>query len=145
MTEPYAPGMGSGSGAGTTVGTAILLVALGSLSGCSSANPEESSAPASASSDGGSSSTPESGPTEPTRPPSRYQPHPSEIDGAAKRVAARAVEALPDVGRVTYTQYFGYLPPDASILVEADFEDGGGTTYDVRISQTPTGWRRGTR
>ena len=42
---------------------------------------------------------------------------------------------------MTYTQYFGYLPPEASILVEADFVDGGGTTYDVRISQTGARWR----
>lgn len=42
---------------------------------------------------------------------------------------------------MTYTQYFGYLPPDASILVEADFVNGDGTTYDVRISQTGDRWR----
>ncbi len=42
---------------------------------------------------------------------------------------------------MTYTQYFGYLPPDASILVEADFVNGGGTIYDVRISETREEWR----
>ena len=42
---------------------------------------------------------------------------------------------------MTYTQYFGYLPPQASILVEADFEAGGGTTYDVRISRSQDRWR----
>jgi hypothetical protein len=84
-------------------------------------------------------------PTDPTTPrrPSltRYQPHPSEVDGAAKRAAARAIESLPGVRRVTYTQYFGYQPPNASILVEADFEHGGGTTYDVQIGRTRQGWR----
>lgn len=52
-----------------------------------------------------------------------------------------AIEALPGVRRVTYTQYFGYLPPDASILVEADLVHDGGTTYDVRISQARERWR----
>ncbi len=42
---------------------------------------------------------------------------------------------------MTYTQYFGYEPPSASILVEADFAGGGGTTYEVQISQTPEGWQ----
>lgn len=74
-------------------------------------------------------------------PPARYQPDPAEVDGDAKRVAARAVEALPEVEQVTYTQYFGYLPPEASILVEADFANGQGTTYDVRISQRGGRWR----
>ncbi|NYJ00649.1 hypothetical protein HNR19_001347 [Nocardioides thalensis] len=79
---------------------------------------------------------------EPERPrPTRYEPHAAEVDGAAKRVAARAVEALPAVRQVTYTQYFGYLPPEASILVEADFRSGGGTTYDVRLRETAEGWR----
>ncbi len=88
-------------------------------------------------------------PTEPatsaTAEPTRYRPHPAEADGVAKRVAARAVEALPEVRQVTYTQYFGYLPPQASILVEADFVDGvdgrGGTTYDVRVSRASGDWQ----
>ena len=42
---------------------------------------------------------------------------------------------------MTYTQYFGYQPSSASILVEADFAGGGGTTYEVQISQTSEGWR----
>ena len=42
---------------------------------------------------------------------------------------------------MTYTQYFGYLPPLANILVEADFIDGGGTTYAVEISQAGAGWQ----
>jgi hypothetical protein len=134
--------MGSESGARLTVGTMLLIVALASLVNCSSANPEEAPVPTT---ERGSTSNPNGSPTDTPTPrgprPTRYQPYPSEIDGAAKRAAARAIEALPDVRRVTYTQYFGYLPPDASILVEADFVNGGGTTYDVRISQTRDGWR----
>lgn len=42
---------------------------------------------------------------------------------------------------MTYTQYFGYLPPEASILVEADHLNGDGTTYDVRISESQDGWQ----
>lgn len=80
--------------------------------------------------------------TTPSEPPAtRYQPHPAEVAGAAKRVAARAVEALPEVKQVSYTQYFGYLPPRANILVEADFLDGGGTTYAVEISQAGSSWQ----
>lgn len=84
-------------------------------------------------------------PTEPSEPTATpYRPHPAEADGAVKRIAARAVEDLANVRQVTYTQYFGYLPPSASILVEADFEPGprraGGATYDVRMSQTANGW-----
>ena len=123
----------------------LLMVALASVMGCSSSTPDDAPVPAPAPTERGSPSTPNGSPTDTTRPreprPTRYQPHPSEIDRAAKRTAARAVEALPDVRRVTYTQYFGYLPPNASILVEADFVNGGGTTYDVRISQTREGWR----
>ena len=124
--------MGSESGARVTLGAMLLIVA--SLVGCSSAD-----SPATAERGPTASPTETATPREPR--PTRYQPNPAEIDGAAKRAAARAVEALPEVRRVTYTQYFGYLPPDASILVEADFVDGGGTTYDVRVSQTGDRWR----
>lgn len=129
--------MGPEPGAGRLpVGSGLLILALVGLVGCSWSSPEPAPAPA-------PSAT--AGPTDlatPRRPsPTPYQPHPAEVDGDAKRVAARAVAALPEVRRVTYTQYFGYQPPRASILVEADFAGGGGTTYDVRISQTPEGWR----
>ena len=137
--------MGSESGARVAVGAMLLIVSLASLVGCSSANSDDAPVPAPAPTERGSTSTPNGSPTDTTTPreprPTRYQPYPSEIDGAAKRAAARAIEALPDVRRVTYTQYFGYLPPDASILVEADFVNGGGTTYDVRISEAREGWR----
>jgi hypothetical protein len=137
--------MGSESGARVAVATMILVVALASLADCSSSNPVEPPAPAPAPTEGGLTSNPSNSPSVTATPrgprPIRYRPNPGEIDGAAKRAAARAVEALPDVRRVTYTQYFGYLPPDASILVEADFVNGGGTTYDVRISQSRDGWR----
>lgn len=136
--------MRSESGARPSAGTMLLIAALVGLVGCSSSNPGGASAPVPTTGHG-STSTPSGSPTGTTPPrelrPSRYQPHLSEIDSAAKRAAARAVEALPGVRRVTYTQYFGYLPPKASILVEADFVDGGGTTYDVRISETRDGWR----
>ena len=115
-------------------GSMLMIVALAGVVGCSSSNSDEAPSPA--------PPTTERGATTPSAPSAiRYRPDPAEIDGEAKRVAARAVEALPDVRQVTYTQYFGYLPPDASILVEADFVDGGGTTYDVRMTQTPEGWR----
>lgn len=137
--------MGSESGARVAGGTTLLVVALAGLVGCSLANPETAPAPAPATTERGAPSTANGSPTDtatPRRPrPTRYQPSSHEIDGAAKRTAARAVEALPDVRRVTYTQYFGYLPPRASILVEADFVDGRGTTYDVRLSETREGWR----
>ncbi len=123
-----------------TAGSRLLVVALVSLVGCSWSDPDEAPAPAQTATKSGSTAHS----TEPTTPrpsPSRYQPHPSEIDRAAKRIAARAVESLPDVRRVTYTQYFGYQPPSASILVEADFVGGGGTTYEVQISQTSEGWQ----
>lgn len=129
--------MRSESGVRVAVGTMALVATFAGLVGCSSYTRGEAPAPS-------PSDTPTDTRTDTTTPrepgPTRYQPDPSEIDAAAKRVAARAVEALPDVRQVTYTQYFGYLPPDASILVEADFVDGGGTTYDVRISQTQEGW-----
>ncbi len=115
----------------------LMIVALAGVVGCSSSNSDEAPAPAPPTTERGSTSGPRDGPTDSTR----YRPDPAKIDGEAKRVAARAVEALPEVRRVTYTQYFGYLPPDASILVEADFVGAGGTTYDVRITQTPEGWR----
>jgi hypothetical protein len=139
----YASSMGSESGTRVEVGTILLALALVSLVGCSSPSPDGATGPTPTVR--GSTSDPNTGPTDTTTPssprPTRYQPSPAEVDGAAKRAAARAVEALPDVRRVTYTQYFGYLPPRASILVEADFVDGGGTTYDVRISQTGEEWR----
>ena len=145
-TTAYAPRMGSESGAArVTAGSVLLIVALASLVGCSWSNPDAAQAPARATTEPGSTSNQNGSPTDPTTPrrpsPTRYQPHPSEIDGAAKRAATRAIESLPEVRRVTYTQYFGYQPPDASILVEADFVNGGGTTYDVQISQTRQGWR----
>jgi len=137
--------MGSQSGARVAVGAVLLIVTLAGLGGCSSARSDDARAPAPAPTERGATATPNGSPTDPSTPreprPTRYQPHLSEIDSAAKRAAARAVEALPDVRRVTYTQYFGYLPPDASILVEADFVRGGGTTYDVRISEAGEGWR----
>lgn len=122
------------------------LAGLAGVAGCSSAEPDDDavvrpSTPAASASQ--SSDEPSgSAPTTPSLPPpTRYRPDAAEVDGAAKRTAARAVEALPEVRQVTYTQYFGYLPPQASILVEADFVGGGGTTYDVRISQDASGWR----
>lgn len=133
-------------------GTAVVLVGALSLVGCSSAGSDESSlsAPTTPNEPRRTTAAPAepAGPTRtaaparaPTPPlPPRYQPSSSELDGAAKRVAARAVEALPKVRHVTYTQYFGYLPPVASILVEADFARGG-TTYDVLISQAAGRWR----
>ena len=128
-----------------TAGSGLLIVALASLVSCSSSNPDGASAPAPAMTEPGSTSNLTRSPTDTTTPRgptlTRYQPFPSDIDGAAKRAAARVIEALPDVRRVTYTQYFGYQPPHASILVEADFVNGGGSTYDVQISQTPEGWR----
>lgn len=124
--------------------TMLLLVLLASLMGCSTSHRDGASAPTTATADRSprdlsGKPTDDASPREPR--PTPYQPHRAEIDGAAKRVAARAVEALPEVREVTYTQYFGYQPPQASILVEADFVAGGGTTYDVRISQTGGNWR----
>lgn len=134
--------MGSESGARVTAGTMLLIAALAGSAGCSSSDPGEAGAPAPRTTDSRSTHDANDGPTDATTPrPTRYQPYPGEVDVAAKRVAARAVEALPDVRQVTYTQYFGYLPPAASILVEADFVNGGGTTYDVQISQAGEGWR----
>lgn len=130
--------MGSEPGARVTAGAMLLLVVLAGAVGCSSSNAGEAPSSTPSTTEPGTASSPTDTPTGSS--PTRYLPHPAEIDGAAKRVAARAVEALPEVRQVTYTQYFGYLPPDASILVEADFVDGGGTTYDVRISQTGAGW-----
>lgn len=125
---------------------ALLALALGSFLGsaaCSSSTGEDPVAAPTTPTQSTPSPTRE-GTTEPSRPtPTRYQPHAAEVDGAVKRVAARAVEALPEVREVTYTQYFGYLPPEASILVEADFGAGGGTTYDVRVRRTAEGWRVG--
>jgi hypothetical protein len=128
--------MGSGSGARVAAGTMLLIVALASLVGCSSSNADEDPVSVPAQTPATTDTTTPRGPR-----PTRYEPHPAEVDAAAKRTAARAVEALPDVRQVTYTQYFGYLPPDASILVEADFVNGGGTTYDVQISQAGERWR----
>lgn len=118
-----------------------MLAAVG-LTGCStdSSRPPDPGARTAPSPSPGPTT---SGPGGPTRArPRPYRPHPAEVDGAAKSVAARAVEALPEVERVVYTQYFGYLPPEASILVEADHAAGGGTTYDVRLRQADRGrWR----
>ena len=85
------------------------------------------------------SASPSEDTTSPESRPTRYQLDPAEVDARAKRTAARAVEALPKVERVTYTQYFGYLPPLASILVEADFEAGGGTTSTCRSVRATAG------
>lgn len=127
--------MGSVSGGRVAVGTLVLGLVV--LAACSSAGSDEIPPTVRATTDGPTDPT-----TDPPAPgPTRYRPHPAEVDGDAKRTAARAVEALPDVRQVTYTQYFGYLPPLASILVEADFVDGGGTTYDVRVSGAREGWR----
>lgn len=136
--------MGTESGVREPTGTILLLALLVSLAGCASSEPDRAPAPTTATADRSpvdlsGNPTDEATPREPR--PTPYQPHRAEIDGDAKRVAARAVEALPEVREVTYTQYFGYQPPQASILVEADFVDGGGTTYDVRISQTGGNWR----
>lgn len=126
-------------------GLTLVLTLIG-LAGCSSSEPDDagSRAPAPATTSPGPSFGPGPGvddtPAPTAAPPTRYQPDPAEVDAAAKRVAARAVEALPEVRQVTYTQYFGYLPPEADILVEADFEGGGGATYAVRISQDQDGW-----
>lgn len=137
--------MGPGGVAWRSNGTAGVLAAVLCLAGCSPSDTDESSPPDPTPSELSSSTVNPTDPTEPTRPPTsrapRYQPSASDIDGAAKRAAARAVEAVPKVRRVTYTQYFGYLPPVASILVEADFGRGGGTTYDVKISQARGRWR----
>lgn len=131
-----------GAVCGVRAAGTLLLAALAVLPGCSSSDADDGDRVTTGTVERratpGSSGTA----TDATTPrPTRYQPHPAEVDGAAKRAAARAVEALPDVRQVTYTQYFGYLPPAASILVEADFVGGGGTTYDVRISRTGDGWR----
>lgn len=140
----YAHAMGSGTRGGASLAVALLVVATG-LVACSSPEPEGAPPPPATSTSGGASPSSEADPTDTTTPseppPARYRPHPAEVDGAAKRVAARAVEARPAVRQVTYTQYFGYQPPLASILVEADFESGGGTTYDVRISRAGDRWR----
>ncbi len=137
--------MQSESDARLPVATLLLIVALASLVGCSQSSPDVAAVPAWPTTEVGSETEPDGSASDAATPhpqrSTRYQPHRSEIDGGAKRAAARAVEALPEVRQVTYTQYFGYLPPDASILVEADFLNGGGTTYDVRISQTHQGWR----
>ena len=130
-------------------GLAGPLIAVIVLAGCSSSGPDADAPETSSAPPPSRSSDPDrdrdcgettTAPT--TEPPAtRYQPDPAEVDGAAKRVAARAVEALPKVRQVTYTQYFGYLPPLANILVEADFTEGGGTTYAVEISQAGSGWQ----
>lgn len=150
-SDTYASGMGPDRRTRVRVG-AIALLVLTALTACSSSDPGDGAPPgttATGSADGPTGGTEDgtdvgTATATPRRPrPTRYQPHAAEVDGAAKRVAARAVEALPEVRQVTYTQYFGYLPPEASILVEADFAGGGGTTYDVRVSQDAEGWRAG--
>lgn len=134
---------GVGVGARVRAGAVAVTVALAlvSLAGCSSSEPDVSPAPAPSTTRTPSPADPTSTTTASTPSPTRYRPDPAEVDGAAKRSAAREVEALPDVRQVTYTQYLGYLPPVASILVEADLVDGGGTTYDVRIGQVGGRWR----
>jgi|GEM_PF-3526192 len=127
------------TGARVTAAAMVLAAAVAGLVGCSSSKGEE--APVPRTSPSGSTSAPTDAAPPPEARPTRYQPDRAEIDRGAKRAAARAVEALPDVMQVTYTQYFGYLPPEASILVEADFVDGGGTTYDVRIMHDGDRWR----
>ena len=135
--------MGSETGARLTVGATLVVLALAGVVGCSSSNGDDAPSPLDRrrNADPPPTTAPTDTTTSPGPRPAVYEPNPAEIDGAAKRAAARAVEALPDVLQVTYTQYFGYLPPVASILVEADFVDGGGTTYDVQISQTRERWR----
>lgn len=147
---------GARQGTGTVgtgaVGALALAAGLAVVAGCSSASEEPvdrrsvttaSPTPSSSGDSSGNSSggNPTESPSSGRSGPARYRPDAAEVDGAAKRVAARAVEDLPDVRRVSFTQYFGYLPPTASILVEADFAGGGGTTYDVRISQDGGRWR----
>ncbi len=118
------------------------LVSVLGLVGCSFSEPDADAPEVTQTTRDSRSTDGPTGSATPSEPrATRYQPHPAEIAGAAKRAAARAVEALPEVREVTYTQYFGYLPPTANILVEADFVDGGGTTYAVEISQAGTGWR----
>lgn len=112
----------------------VLLVA--TLAGCTDPAPEAAPAAPRGTPEGGRPTDASSGPTAVP-----YRAHPAEIDGAVKRTAARAVEALPEVLEVTYTQYFGYQPPAASILVEADFVDGGGATYEVLASRSGDQWR----
>lgn len=122
----------------------VVVPALVGLAGCASdPGRDPASAPSETGGPTATTGTPSSSAptTATTPPPTRYRAHPAEVDAAAKRVAARAVEELPKVRQVTYTQYFGYLPPAASILVEADFERGGGTTYDVRISRPGARWQ----
>lgn len=123
-------------------GTVLAVLTLTGLAGCAD-NPaaDPAAAPATRSGSATPAGEPSATPTPRAPRPTRYRPHPFEVDGPVKQVAARAVEALPGVREVSYTQYFGYLPPAASILVEADFTDGGGTTYDVRLTQAGEGWR----
>lgn len=137
--------MGSVRGARAVAGTTVAVVVLAVLAGCSAGDQPPVAVPTTttpaAPSTGSSESGDQPAPSAPAEPrPTRYRPHPAEVDGGAKRTAARAVERLRRVRQVTYTQYFGYVPPSASILVEADFAGGGGTTYDVRISRSDRGW-----
>lgn len=131
----------------TRVPAAGLLAAVLCLVGCSDDAADGPTSSPTSTPTSAPTSTPIGSPTAPApsptaeREPARYRPAPSEIDAAAKRVAARAVEALPAVERVTFTQYFGYAPPAASILVEADFAAGRGTTYDVQLTQDGGAWR----
>ncbi|MEZ0579035.1 hypothetical protein [Nocardioides sp. MH1] len=126
------------------VGAAVLPL-LAFATGCSSepgpSRPEATAGERSSSRAPGTSAPDPTATTDPPQRPPRYHPLSTEVDAEAKRVAARAVEALPRVRRVTYTQYFGYLPPRADILVEADFASGGGATYSVLISRPGDRWR----
>lgn len=123
----------------------VVAASLALVAGCT-ASDEVAPAPA-PSTTGGSGSTPGDPtstptPSAPSTPsPTPYRPLAAEADPAVKRTAARAVEELPDVRQVTFTQYFGYAPPRASILVEADLAGGDGTTYDVQLTRTAAGWR----
>lgn len=131
----------------------VAVVLAAAVAGCSDDPPAEPSTRGSAETgstasdapEGTGRPTPSSEPTQPTSDLSAtpYRVHPAEADRGVKRVAARAVEGLAKVRQVTYTQYFGYAPPAASILVEADFEPGGGgggATYDVRLTQRDGDW-----
>lgn len=141
---------------GTKAPVALLVAAL-AVTGCSSSSDESGGTAGRTTSTAPTSTAPTSASTPTTSPtgsppatatptpeapePAPYRPSSAEVDGDVKLAAARAVEARPEVERVTFTQYFGYLPPAASILVEADFVEGGGATYDVQASQSAGRWR----
>ena len=117
----------------------IVLVA-GCSAGSGSEDAEQGATSPGPTTSGGDATAESPSAPSPSEQPTPYRPHPAEADGAVKRVAARAVEQQRRVRQVTYTQYFGYAPPAASILVEADYVDGGGATYDVRLTEGGDGW-----